>query len=195
LHELEDARANSEPDSFWTQLESVIQHHEVRMKALAQQAAALEASLSDRQRSSSSTHATRMSQGRAELAALRSEVDAVTAEIEELRPAHREEVLRAQILRADHQLKEATRTVNRLRQSNADLKGELIRLMDSANSGADAMKRRVRDGEARARELSAEIEATQRNIHRVEDDLEELEAREAACRLLMTTLGAPDHLL
>jgi uncharacterized coiled-coil DUF342 family protein len=83
--------------------------------------------------------------------------------------------------------------VSRLRQSNTDLKAQLTRLMQNADAGAEAMKRRIREGEARIRELGSEIEATQRSIHRVDDDLEELEAREAACRLLMTTLGAPSH--
>jgi chromosome segregation ATPase len=176
-------------DSFWSDFEQVVQHHEKRMKILAEQATVLEANIAERQRAGSSRHVARMSESRTELFQLKDEINSVSAEVERRRPSRQQEDIRSQILHTDRHLREMTRTVTRLRQSSAELKVRLQQLISNADSGLEAMKRRKRDDEARLGAVVAEIETTERQINRLDDELDELEIREAACKLLLKTLS------
>jgi chromosome segregation ATPase len=159
------------------------------MKAFAEQAALLEANIAQRQRAGSSRHVARMSEARAELVRLKGEIESLGAEVDRRRPSRKQEDIRSEHVRTDRNIKEMTRTVNRLRQSSAELKARLQQLISNADSGLEAMSGRKRVAEARIGAVAAEIKTTERQINRLDDELEELEVREAACKLLLNTLS------
>jgi chromosome segregation ATPase len=190
LSQLESLKGESDTsgDSFWSDFELVIQHHEARMTALAKQASELEAQIASRQHNSSSTHIKRMSRSRAELSKLKQEIESVTAEIEQLEPFRQQKDVQSQIQQTDHQIKETNRVVKRLRQSNNELKVRLEKLLRNSSRGSEAMKRKRLESETKVIVVVNEIENIHRNIEKLDDELEELEIREEACRLLKCTL-------
>jgi chromosome segregation ATPase len=96
--------------------------------------------------------------------------------------------VQSQIAQTDTQIRDATWLVTRLRKATAELKSRLEALMERASSGA----LRTRQAEQQMRGAGEEISEAERQIAKLDGEISELEKREAACLLLVASLGPRD---
>jgi chromosome segregation ATPase len=191
------AAATSRSDSsasFWAQLGTLVDRHESQMQALSERATALRTELTAARKSSSSAHVKRMDDARSELEALQAQLRQASAELqsgkrESLRVE--EQNLRSQLSLVNAEIEERTDSIRVLQKSSSRMKDRTQSQRSEYEAKAKALNERSRDAEARMKRLAADIDAANREIQDIDEQLEELEHREMACIGLYDSLKQP----
>jgi chromosome segregation ATPase len=181
-------------DSFWTQLDVLVGRHESQMSALSDRASQLRSELSAARKSASSAHVKRMDDARSELDALQEQIRQANAEIESDNTSSlraEEQNLRSRLSSLSGAISEVTDSVRALQKSSTQLKVKVQSQKVEYDTKARIAKEHSRDAETRANRLATNIDAANREIRELDDELEELGQRETTCIGLYDSLKQP----
>jgi chromosome segregation ATPase len=188
-----DADERSGP-AFWAQIDGLVSRHESQMRTLAQMAGSLRSGLSAARRAASSSHARRLEEARTTLEALRGQIRRAKAELESDRSAAlraEEQRLRAQLPGLSSEAAALVDSVAVLHETSSRMRAKAQVRKVECDAKAQSVRERARTAGARAERLAADIDAANRECRELEEELEDLAHREAACVELYDSLRQP----